>query len=72
MMNLQLFLKAKKTLDLGSSAYILQQRILDAIMRNNKQSIFFYNSHVYDDQVDCLTMALSNEINGYVDYRCLL
>ena len=48
MMNLQLFLKAKKTLDLGSSAYILQQRILDAIMRNNKQSIFFYNSHVYD------------------------
>ena len=47
-MNLHLLLKTKKTLDLGSSVYILQQRILDAIMRNSKQSIFFYNSHVYD------------------------
>ena len=30
------------------------------------------NSHVHDDQVDCLTMALSNEINGFIDFRSLL
>ena len=30
------------------------------------------NSHVHDDQVDCLTMALSNEINGFIDFKSLL